>query len=240
MLAGKVIAVTGGTGALGGAVVGGLLDAGAGVAVVGGQVEKVAALVADLAAGARAAGERVAGFAADLTDEEQVASAFAGAVGHFGGLDGLAALAGGYAGGTPVGETELATWRGQQDLNLTTAFLCCRAAVPHLAARGGGAIVTVGSRPALHGAPSVAAYSAAKAGVLRLTEALAAELGDQNIAVNCILPGVIDTPANRAAMPRARHDRWVAPDAIAAVVRWLLGPEARIVSGAAIPVYGRS
>ncbi|HET8628688.1 MAG TPA: SDR family oxidoreductase, partial [Thermomicrobiales bacterium] len=176
----------------------------------------------------------------DLTDEEQVGGAFARAVAHFGGLDGLAALAGGYAGGAPVSETDLATWRGQQDVNLTTAFLACRAAVPHLVARGGGAIVTVGSRPALHGAATVAAYSAAKAGVLRLTEALAAELRDQDIAVNCILPGVIDTPANRAAMPRAKHERWVAPDAIAAVVRWLLGPEARIISGAAIPVYGRS
>jgi NAD(P)-dependent dehydrogenase (short-subunit alcohol dehydrogenase family) len=153
----------------------------------------------------------------------------------------LAAAAGGFGGGAPVHETELATWREQYEVNLLTAFLSCRAAIPHLLEGGnGGAIVTVASRPALHGAPYIAAYSVAKGGVLHLTEALAGELKASDITVNAILPSTIDTPANRADNPDADYSTWVAPAAIAAVVRWLLGPDARIISGAAIPVYGKA
>jgi NAD(P)-dependent dehydrogenase (short-subunit alcohol dehydrogenase family) len=235
MLGGKTFAVTGGTGALGGAVVRDLLATGANVAVVGGREASVARLVGELDAG-----ERVGGFPADLTDEGQVGAAFAAAAGRFGGLDGLVAAAGGFGGGTPVHETDVATWREQYEVNLLTSFLACRATIPHLLERGGGAIVTVASRPALHGAPYIAAYSVAKGGVLRLTEALAGELKDRDVTVNAILPSTIDTPANRAASPDADYSAWVAPEAIAAVVRWLLGPDARIVSGAAIPVYGRA
>jgi NAD(P)-dependent dehydrogenase (short-subunit alcohol dehydrogenase family) len=235
MVKGKVIAVTGATGVLGGAVVRALLDTGASVALVGGRQEKLARLLAGLNAD-----ERASAHAGDLTDEQAVAAVFAAAAERFGGLDGLAATAGGFGGGQPVHETAVDAWREQQQINLTTAFLSCRAVTPYLLQRGGGAIVTVGSRPALHGTPSIAAYSVAKSGVLRLTEAMAEELKNENIAVNCILPGTIDTPANRAAMPKANPDKWTKPEAIAAVVRWLLSDEARIISGAAIPVYGRS
>jgi NAD(P)-dependent dehydrogenase (short-subunit alcohol dehydrogenase family) len=235
MLTGKTFAVTGGTGALGGAIVRDLLAAGANVAVVGGRAESVTRFVGQLNAEGR-----IGGFSADLTDEAQVGAAFAAAVERFGGLDGLAAAAGGFGGGAPVHETEVAIWREQYEVNLLTSFLTCRAAIPHLLARGGGAIVTVASRPALHGSPYIAAYSVAKSGVLRLTEALAGELKDRDITANAILPSTIDTPANRAASPDADYSTWVAPAAIAAVVRWLLGPDARIVSGAAIPVYGKA
>jgi NAD(P)-dependent dehydrogenase (short-subunit alcohol dehydrogenase family) len=235
MFSGKTIAVTGGTGALGVAIVRDLLAAGANVAVVGGRAESVGRLVGELDAG-----ERVGGFPADLTDEARVSAAFTAAIERFGGLDGLVAAAGGFGGGAPVHETDVALWREQYEVNLLTSFLTCRAAVPHLLARGGGAIVTVASRPALRGSPYIAAYSVAKGGVLRLTEALAGELQDRDITVNAILPSTIDTPANRAAAPDADYSTWVAPAAIAAVVRWLLGPDARIVSGAAIPVYGRA
>jgi NAD(P)-dependent dehydrogenase (short-subunit alcohol dehydrogenase family) len=235
MLTGKVIVVTGGTGALGRAIVESLLAANASVGVVGGRGEGVARLLAELAAGDQLAGE-----AADLTDEEQTRRAVEAVAARFGGIDGLVAAAGGFGGGRPVHETDLATWRGQQELNLTTAFLACKAVVPHLIARGGGAIVTIGSRPALRGTPSIAAYAAAKSGVLRLTEALADELRGRGITANCLLPGTVDTPANRAGSPGADHSRWTQPAEIAAVARFLLGPEARIISGAAIPVYGRS
>ena len=235
MFSGKTFAVTGGTGALGGAIVRDLLAAGASMAVIGGRAESVARLVDEVDAG-----ERVGGFPADLTDEAQVGAAFAAVIERFGGLDGLAAAAGGFGGGAPVHETEVAIWREQYEVNLLTSFLTCRAAIPHLLARGSGAIVTVASRPALHGSPYIAAYSIAKGGVLHLTEALAGELKDRDITVNAILPSTIDTPANRAASPDADYSTWVAPAAIAAVVRWRLGPDARIVSGAAIPVYGKA
>ena len=235
MLSGKIIAVTGGTGALGGAIVRDLLAAGASVAVVGGRQASVDRLIGELGAGAQ-----VGGFPADLTDEAQVDAAFAAAAERFGGLDGLVASAGGFGGGAPVHETELAVWREQNEVNLLTAFLTCRAVAPYLIRRKGGAIVTVASRPALHGAPYIAAYSVAKGGVLRLTEAMAGELLDQNITVNAVLPSTIDTPANREGQPDADYSTWVKPEEIAAVIRWLLGPDARIVSGAAVPVYGRA
>jgi NAD(P)-dependent dehydrogenase (short-subunit alcohol dehydrogenase family) len=104
----------------------------------------------------------------------------------------------------------------------------------------GGAIVNVGTRTATQPGANLAAYAASKRAVLQLTEALAEELRDEAITVNSILPSVIDTPANRASMPKADHSRWVQPEAIARVVRFLVGPDARIISGAHIPVYGRA
>ncbi len=234
-LAGKVIVVTGATGVLGRAVIVDLLGAGANVGVVGGRAERVAHLLDEFAVGDRLVGEAV-----DLTDEERTSAAVAAVAARLGGLDGLVAAAGGFGGGKPVHQIALGDWREQQEVNLTTAFLICKAVVPHLIARGGGAIVTIGSRPALRGTPNIAAYSAAKGGVLRLTEALAAELKDRNISANCLLPSTIDTPANRVAMPKADHAAWVQPAVIAAVARFLLGPDGRIISGAALPVYGRA
>jgi NAD(P)-dependent dehydrogenase (short-subunit alcohol dehydrogenase family) len=234
-LSGKVFVVTGATGGLGPAVVRALLDDGARVAAAGRRQDALDQLIQ-----AQAAGDRLDGRPADLTSEEQVTDLMAWAAERFGGLDGLAAIAGGFAGGTPVHETPLEVWRSQQEVNLTSAFLSLKAVTPHLLRRGGGSIVAVGSRPALRGAPSIAAYSVAKSGVLRLVEAMAAELKDQNIWVNAILPSTIDTPDNRAASPKADYSKWVKPEEIAAVIRWLFGPEARIISGAAIPVYGRA
>jgi NAD(P)-dependent dehydrogenase (short-subunit alcohol dehydrogenase family) len=231
MLAGKVFVVTGATGGLGGAVAAALLEAGASVAVTGQRP----AVLADVIAGLDADGQ-----ATNLADEEQVTRYMAWAADRFGGLDGLAAIAGGFAGGTPVHETSLATWQGQLEMNLTTAFLSCKAVVPHLLRRGGGAIVMVGSRPALRGAPSIAAYSVAKSGILRLAEAMAEELKAHDVTVNCVLPSVIEHPGSRASGSAASHPRGVTPAALAAVVRWLLGPEARDISGAAIPVYGKA
>lgn len=235
MLTGKVIVVTGATGALGRVVVDTLLAAGASVGLVGGRAAGMARLLDELQVGGR-----VSGHAADLTDEQQTTAAVEAVAAHFGGLDGLVAAAGGFGGGKPVHETALADWQGQQEINLTTAFLACKAVAPHLIRRGGGAIVTIGSRPALHGVPNLAADSVAKGGVLRLTEALAGELLAHDISVNCLLPSTIDTPANRAGASAAAISKWVKPGEIAAVARFLLGPEGRVISGAAIPVYGKA
>lgn len=235
MLTGKVIVVTGATGTLGRAVVELLLAADASVGLVGGRAASIARLLDELQAK-----ERVSGHAADLTDEQQTIEAVEAVAAHFGGLDGLVATAGGFGGGKPVHETALADWQDQQAVNLTTAFLTCKAVAPHLIRRGGGAIVTIGSRPALRGVPNLAAYSVAKGGVLRLTESLAGELLGHDISVNCLLPSTIDTPANRAGASAAAIGTWVKPEEIAAVARFLLGPEGRVISGAAIPVYGRA
>ncbi len=235
MLTGKVIVVTGATGALGRAVVDTLLAANASVGIVRGRAAGMERLLDELQTA-----ERVSGHAADLTDERQTAKAVAAVAAHFGGLDGLVATAGGFGGGKPVHETALVDWQGQQEINLTTVFLTCKAVAPHLIQRGGGAIVTIGSRPALRGTPNLAAYSVAKGGVLRLTEALAGELQEHDISVNCLLPSTIDTPANRAGASAAAISKWVKPAEIAVVARFLLGPEGRVISGAAIPVYGKA
>jgi NAD(P)-dependent dehydrogenase (short-subunit alcohol dehydrogenase family) len=234
-LTGKVVVVTGATGGLGPAVVRALLDAGASVAATGRRQDALDRLMQ-----APGAGDRLDGRPVDLTDEGQVTAFMAWVADRFGGIDGLAAVAGGFAGGTPVHETPLEVWRSQQETNLTSAFLSLKAVAPHLVRRGGGSIVAVASRPALRGAPSTAAYSVAKSGVLRLVEAMAEELKQQNVSVNAILPSTIDTLDNRAASPKTDYSNWVKPEEIAAVIRWLLGPEARIISGAAIPVYGRA
>jgi NAD(P)-dependent dehydrogenase (short-subunit alcohol dehydrogenase family) len=235
MLIDRVYVVTGATGGLGGAVAAALLAAGARVAITGRRPAGVERQLAELGAG-----ERAVGRAFDLTDEVAVTAFLAWVAEHFGGIDGLVAIAGGFTGGAPVHQTSLETWQEQQATNLTTAFLSAKSVVPHLLRRGDGTIITFGSRPALRGTPDLAAYSVAKSGVVRLTEALAEELKENNITANCLLPSVIDTPANRARMPKGDYDAWVEPAAIAAVVRWLVGPEARIISGAAIPVYGRA
>jgi NAD(P)-dependent dehydrogenase (short-subunit alcohol dehydrogenase family) len=235
MLTKQVVVVTGATGTLGRAVVEALLAVDASVGIVGGRQAGVERLVAELNAG-----DRVIGQPADLTDEEETIRAVAAVAERFGGIDGLVATAGGFGGGKPVHETDLADWRQQQDINLTTAFLTCKATIPHLIQRGGGSIITIGSRSGVHGSPNVASYSVAKGGVVRLTEALSAELLKHDITVNCLLPSTIDTPANRVGASEKAIAKWVQPGDIANVALFLLGPAARIISGASIPVYGKA
>ncbi|GAB4443713.1 MAG: SDR family NAD(P)-dependent oxidoreductase [Chloroflexi bacterium OHK40] len=236
-LAGKVAIVTGGAGALGGAVVQALLEAGAAVVV---PYQREGDLEALRERPGIPAGAALSGMQLDLTDEAAVGEAYSRVATERGGIDILVNIAGGFAGGKPVHESGWAIWQQQLDLNLKTAVLSCAAAVPHMIERGGGAIVNVGTRTATQAAANLAAYAASKRAVLQLTEALAAELRDQDITANAILPSTIDTPANRAASPRADHSRWVRPEAIARVVRFLVGPDARIISGAHIPVYGKA
>jgi NAD(P)-dependent dehydrogenase (short-subunit alcohol dehydrogenase family) len=126
------------------------------------------------------------------------------------------------------------------DLNARSVFHTCRAVVPHMVRQGSGRIVNVSARAALEGKARMGPYCASKAAVLTLTESLAAEHKLDGVNVNCILPGTIDTPQNRAAMPDADHSRWVAPAALADVIVFLASEASRTVTGAAIPVYGQS
>lgn len=173
---------------------------------------------------------------ADLVDPNGAAAAVAAA----GAVDILANIAGGFTMGDSVAETSDDTWDFMLNLNARTVLNMCRAAAPGMAARGGGKIVNIGARGALRGAAGMAAYIASKSVVIRLTETLADELKRQGVNVNCILPSIIDTPPNRAAMPDANFAEWVAPEHIAGVVLFLASADADAIHGAAIPVEGLS
>jgi NAD(P)-dependent dehydrogenase (short-subunit alcohol dehydrogenase family) len=159
---------------------------------------------------------------------------------HFGRIDILANIAGGFTMGPPLHETEDRDWDFMMGLNARSVFNTCRAVVPRMLEQGGGRIVNVSARAATEGKGHMGPYCASKAAVLTLTESLAAEHRDTGINVNCILPGTVDTPQNRAAMPDADHSRWVPTSALADVILFLASDAARCVSGAAVPVYGRS
>ncbi len=208
----RTILITGASGGLGGAVV----------------------------AAFRAAGDRVVEAshpAFDLTRPEEAARAVTAAGPD---LAALIHLVGGYAGGTLVAETSDDVWRRMQTLNLDAAFYATRAAVPGLSARPGGRIVLIGARPAVEPVAGLAAYAVAKAGVVALARTLALELAPRQATCNVVLPSVIDTPANRAAMPQADFSRWVQPAALAGVIAWLASPAAGDINGAVVPVYGRA
>lgn len=158
----------------------------------------------------------------------------------FGRMDALACLVGGWAGGRDLADTDDLRWERMMDLNLRSAFVTLRAAIPRLAASGGGRILLVGSRAAVDTPPGQAAFNAAKAGVIALAQTAALELEDADITVNVIMPSVIDTPTTRAALPYADYVNWPSPEEIAAVADFVLAGESGVISGAAIPVYGRA
>jgi NAD(P)-dependent dehydrogenase (short-subunit alcohol dehydrogenase family) len=155
-------------------------------------------------------------------------------------LEAVVNLVGGFADGPLVHETDPQDFDRLMRLNVTPAFLLARAAMPRLLERGGGAFVAVSARTALRPYPGAAAYSTSKAAVLALVQALDVEYRRDGIRCNAILPSVIDTPANREAQPDADHSKWVPPEEIARVIRFLVSPDSAPTSGAAIPVYGRA
>lgn len=178
---------------------------------------------------------------ADLVDPAAVERAVAHAAGDPGApLRAVVNLAGGYAPGSPLHETPPEEFERLLTLNLRPTFLVTRAALPHLLAAGGGAVVCVSARAALQPFARAAGYVTAKASVLAFAQAVAVEYKAKGVRCNTILPSVIDTPANRAAQPDADHSRWVPPAEIAAVIRFLAGDESAPTSGASIPVYGRA
>jgi NAD(P)-dependent dehydrogenase (short-subunit alcohol dehydrogenase family) len=142
--------------------------------------------------------------------------------------------------GDPVHATPDKTWNFLLDLNARTLLHMTRAVVPHMIAAKRGKIVNVGAFAAQKGAAQMGAYIASKSAVIRLTESMAAELREQNINVNCVLPTIIDTPENRASMPKADPARWVAPQELARVIAFLASDDARAIHGAALPVTGLS
>jgi len=177
---------------------------------------------------------------ANLLEQAQADAVVKQAIDRFGRIDVLCNLAGGFRMGEAVHETSDQTWNFLFDLNARTLLHAARAVVPRMIDGGGGKIVNVGAASALKGVAQMGAYCASKSTVIRLTESMAAELREKNINVNCVLPTIIDTPENRAAMPNADPARWVAPQDLAKTIAFLASDEARAIHGAALPVSGLS
>jgi len=176
----------------------------------------------------------------NLLASADVQAAVLAAQQRFGRIDVLCNLAGGFRMGPPVHATQDHDWDFLMDVNVRTLLNMVRAVVPGMLAAGGGSIVNVGAQSALRGAAHMGAYCASKGAVIRLTESMAAELREQNIRVNCVLPSIIDTPENRAAMPEADPARWVSPQDLAQAIAFLASDAARAVHGVALPVSGLS
>ncbi len=223
---GKVIVVTGASGALGKVVAEIALARGARVAGVDHAAPQTAAT-----------DDRIELGGVDLSDAAAAKKAIDAAAAHFGRLDALVNIAGGFA-FEMVADGNPNTWQHMYALNVLTALNASRSAVPHLVSSGAGRIVNVGAMGALQAASGMGAYAASKAGVHRLTEALAAEWKGR-ITVNAVLPSTIDTPANRASMPRADFTKWVTPQELAEVILFLVSDAASAVTGALLPVSGR-
>ena len=233
---GKVILVAGGAGGLGRAISLMALERSARVAVPYRRKEDFESL----AQAAASAGDRLAGFEADVTDPAMTASLVEQVRARFGRLDALVNSVGGYAGGLALWETDAATFNRMIDLNLRAAYALTHAVVPVLLAQGEGAIVNVSAKAAWDHAAGASAYAATKAAAIALMDSLAADLRGTGVRVNSILPSIIDTAANREAMPKADFAKWPKPEGIARVVLFLLSDEARVIHGAAVPVFGNA
>ena len=178
--------------------------------------------------------------ALDLFDASKVGNTVEQAIARFGRIDVLCNLTGGFAMGDAVHETSDSTWDFLHDINVRTLRNTARAVVPHMLRQGGGKIVNVGAYSAQRGFAGMGAYIAAKSEVLRITEAMSAELRMKNINVNCVLPTILDTPQNRADMPDSDPQRWVHPHDLAKVIAFLASDAARAIHGAGLPVTGLS
>jgi NAD(P)-dependent dehydrogenase (short-subunit alcohol dehydrogenase family) len=233
---GKVVIVAGGTGGLGRAVSLAFLEEGAKVVVTYRDQKEFDVLQSESGAN----GSSLDGHHVDVTDERVVRQLLDRALAAHGPLDALVKTVGGYAGGVNLWELEAKVFEQMLALNLRSGFVLSRAAIPAMLKQKHGAIVNVASKAALDHAAGASAYAASKAAALALMDSLAAEVRGTGVRVNSILPSVIDTEANRKAMPDADFAKWPKPEEIARVILFLCSDEGRVIHGAALPVYGDS
>jgi NAD(P)-dependent dehydrogenase (short-subunit alcohol dehydrogenase family) len=233
-LRGRVVLITGATGALGSAVTREFAQTQARLALTSRSEQKLEHLIDE--AGLPA--ERAFAVPADVTQADGVQGLVEATVTHFGRIDALLNIAGGWRAGKPVGETSLEEWDYMLALNLHSAFLLSRALVPSMVEAGWGRIVHVSTKTAVAPRAKSAAYAVSKMGLITLTEVITAEVKGSGVTANVILPSTIDTPANRASMPKADPGKWVPPQRIAATMRFLCSEAAASINGARIPIYG--
>jgi NAD(P)-dependent dehydrogenase (short-subunit alcohol dehydrogenase family) len=231
---GKVVLVAGGTGGLGRAVSLALLNAGADTVVTYTAEEGLA----ELKSLAGASASRLTGRKADVTNEDAVQQLIDGIVADSSRLDALVNTVGGYAGGMKLWESDTKILDRMLTLNLRSGFLLSRAAARAMIKQGNGTIVNVAAKAALDHSGGLAAYAASKAAALAMIDSLAADLSGTGVRVNTILPSMIDTEQNRRAMPKADFGSWPKPEDIARVIAFLCSDDAKVIHGAAIPVYG--
>jgi len=233
----KIVLIAGGTGGLGREVTMAFLEAGASVIVTYRSAEEFAAVVS---AAERTGAKPPGGAAVDVTDAAAVEKSVANFVARYGRIDILVNAVGGYAGGTNLWEVDPRVYDQMMQLNLKAGFVLSRIVVPVMIRQNRGWIVNVASKAALDHGAGGALYAASKAGALALFDSLAAEVKPYNINVNSVLPSIIDTAANRKAIPGADFSKWPKPEEIARVILFLCSEEARVIHGAAIPVYGKT
>ncbi|MFZ0410442.1 MAG: SDR family NAD(P)-dependent oxidoreductase [Candidatus Acidiferrales bacterium] len=232
----KLALVAGGTGGLGRAVALAFLDRGHQVAVTYRSPEEWNALQSAAGANKR----HLEGYSTDVTDESAVAALIQTLVEKHGRLDALVNAVGGYAGGIALWELDPQVFNRMLALNLRSGFALSRAAVPVMLRQHHGSIVNVAAKAAFDHAAGAAAYAASKAAAVAMMDSLAADLKGTGVRVNSILPSIIDTPANRKAMPDSDFAKWPKPEDIARVILFLCSDDAKVVHGAALPVYGDS
>lgn len=233
---GRVVLITGPTGGLGAAVVRAFADEGARLVLTSRKQPDLEALASELELDTA----RTAIIPADATSAADIAQLVQSAQERFGAIDVVVHVTGGFRGGTSVPKTELETWELMLNLNLSSAFLLARAVLPGMLERGSGKLVFISSRGGSRPEPNLSAYGVSKSGVEMLVRILAEETRKRGINVNAVAPSVIDTPANRKAMPNADYTTWVQPESLASVIQFLASDAARDVHGAVIPVYGRA
>jgi NAD(P)-dependent dehydrogenase (short-subunit alcohol dehydrogenase family) len=230
----RVVLVTGATGALGSAVVREFAQTQAHLALTGRSGQKLEQVAGET----HRSLEDVFLMAADVTQPQDNEDLVAAILKRFGRVDILLNTVGGWGGGQPVGETSVEAWDRMLALNLRSAFLLSRAVQPHMLEAGWGRIIHVSSKTAVEPRAKQVGYAVAKMGVITLTEVLAAEIKGTGVTANVILPSVIDTPANRAAIRRADPSRWVPPERIASAMHFLCSDAAASINGARIRMYG--
>lgn len=233
---GKVAFVAGGTGGLGRAVSQAFLAEGAKVIVTYRKKQEFEDLKKTAGIGA----SNLVGFDLDVTDQSSVKKVISTIASENGRVDFLVNTVGAYAGGVKLWETVPAVFDQQLQLNLISGYVLCREIVPLMLTQQSGAIVSVASKAAVEHAAGAAAYAASKAAVVAMMDSLAADLKGSGVRVNSVLPSIIDTQANRKAMPGADFTKWPKPEAIARVILFLCSDDARVIHGATIPVYGES
>ncbi len=239
-MAGQVAIITGGSGQLGSAVTKAFMEVGVKVALPYRSPHEWERFCQDMGRDATQEFDDLLGHEVDVANPYEFGEFVEMVTNKWGRLDILITTVGGYAAGDPVVSLTDEVWSGQIEINARTAFVAARAVLPAMVEAGHGKIVMTSSRAAVDTGKNAAAYSISKAMVNKLALAIADEVKDDNIQVNAVMPSIIDTPSNRKGIPNADFSKWPKPEQVADVLLFLASPASDLISGAAIPIYGRS